>query len=257
MFFLPTYLRLGNAGDQPQAGHAPTLNKQASRRAMTLVELLVVIAIIGALMGLLIPAVRVARGSSKSNTCKNNLRQLGLALEMYHGDRKGFPADGHNGYGILTFLLPFIEEGGIYERLQPVERRRPADIARPDLGGVSINVFQCPTIGNGGMTVFELGRGTYLGTKDLFPWKTVRTDIRDGLSSTIALGETSTEHAWVLPGTADVIPPGESGLFGSRHVGGANFVFCDSSVHFIRDDIDPKVFAALCTIDGGELATLW
>jgi len=228
------------------------------RSALTLIELLVVVAIIGMLIGLIIPAIRAARGTSKNASCKNNLRQMGFALEMHRGDLGSYPADSKNGYGIAAFLLPYVEQNRLYGRLKPAERRRPAHIASPNLGGQSVSVFLCPTIGGGGMTVLELGRGTYLGTNHLFPWRVATNTIRDGNSNTIAMGETLVEHSWVLPGTAEAIPPGgENGFFGSRHVGGANFVFCDTSVHFISDDIDPDAFAALCTIDGGEPVTEW
>lgn len=230
---------------------------RAPRCAMTLVELLVVIAIIGTLIGLVIPAIRTARTSARGTACQNNLRQIGLALEMHHRDLKSYPADARNGYGICAFLLPYVEEQALYSRLQPAERQRPANIARPDLGGAPIEVFCCPAIGNGGKTMLELGRGTYIGTTDLFPWRAARADIRDGKSNTIALGETLADQAWVLPGTADAVPPGERSMFGSRHAGGANFVFCDTSVHLIGEDIDPVVFAALCTTDGGEPVTEW
>jgi prepilin-type processing-associated H-X9-DG protein len=91
----------------------------------------------------------------------------------------------------------------------------------------------------------------------MFPWKTAQVEIRDGASNTIAVGETLAEHAWILPGTANAVPPNSGGHFQSDHDLGAHFVFCDGSVHFIDEAIDPKVFRALCTIAGGETVSDW
>ena len=64
------------------------------RHGFTLVELLVVIAIIGVLVGLLMPAIQAARGSSRSTQCKSNLKQIGLGMTQYldaQGERGKFP----------------------------------------------------------------------------------------------------------------------------------------------------------------------
>jgi prepilin-type N-terminal cleavage/methylation domain-containing protein/prepilin-type processing-associated H-X9-DG protein len=70
---------------------------QNKRRAMTLVELLVVMAILGVLVALLLPAVQSARAAARSAACKNNLRQVGLAVQQFcelHDGR--FPSFSHN-----------------------------------------------------------------------------------------------------------------------------------------------------------------
>ena len=63
-----------------------------SRKGFTLIELLVVIAIIAILIALLLPAIQAAREAARRTQCKNNMKQLGIALQTYHGIRKVFPA---------------------------------------------------------------------------------------------------------------------------------------------------------------------
>ncbi|MCC7421636.1 MAG: DUF1559 domain-containing protein [Planctomycetaceae bacterium] len=93
------------------------------RRAFTLIELLVVIAIIAILIALLLPAVQQAREAARRTQCRNNLKQLGLALHNYHDAMSVLPP-AHigrcttpvlNATG-LTMLLPYIDQGPLYNR---------------------------------------------------------------------------------------------------------------------------------------------
>src|SRR5437868_1890332 len=95
------------------------------RHAFTLVELLVVIAIIGVLVALLLPAVQMAREAARMTQCKNNLRQIGIAIHNRHNSHGALPPgwtadqpEGTPGWGWASELLPQLEQGNLYQSIQ-------------------------------------------------------------------------------------------------------------------------------------------
>lgn len=94
-------------------------------RGFTLVELLVVIAIIGILIGLLLPAVQAAREAARRMKCSNNVKQLVLGFHSFHDIHGELPPEckldtvnkTSEGYGILTKVLPFMEQANIYTNI--------------------------------------------------------------------------------------------------------------------------------------------
>ncbi|ODA31794.1 DUF1559 domain-containing protein [Planctopirus hydrillae] len=102
--------------------------KMGSRKSgFTLIELLVVIAIIAILIALLLPAVQQAREAARRTQCRNNLKQLGLALHNYHDNALVFPPGniGFNnaatpsfqGFAWSTMILPFVDQAPLYNVL--------------------------------------------------------------------------------------------------------------------------------------------
>lgn len=101
------------------------------RRAFTLIELLVVIAIIAVLIALLLPAVQQAREAARRSTCKNNMKQIGIALHNYHETYNMFPQGkvvdrnirysgcptwiNGSGFSWRVMILPQMDQGPLYD----------------------------------------------------------------------------------------------------------------------------------------------
>ena len=120
-------------------------SRHSKNRGFTLIELLVVIAIIAILIALLLPAVQQAREAARRSSCKNNMKQLGLALHNYHDNYNKFPI-GSLGSGFPTNwrgqLLPYLDQAAIYNLADPF---RPGTGGYTAMRGLLVSVYKCPS----------------------------------------------------------------------------------------------------------------
>ena len=152
------------------------------RRGFTLIELLVVIAIIAVLIALLLPAVQQAREAARRTQCKNNLKQLGLALHNYESTLSMFPPNlvpgGTNyrysagNWGVLAYLSPYLDHTAIYKLMNldapTYAPTPPYNIADPNnalAASFKVPLFLCPSdraqsLG-GGYGVASIGPANY------------------------------------------------------------------------------------------------
>ena len=118
-----------------------------SPRGFTLIELLVVIAIIAILIALLLPAVQQAREAARRSTCKNNLKQIGIAFHNYHERFNSFPAGAVNltqGMSWHYSILPDIDQGPRFDQFDHGQRFDTA-VNRPLCRDSQIPVYMCPS----------------------------------------------------------------------------------------------------------------
>jgi prepilin-type N-terminal cleavage/methylation domain-containing protein/prepilin-type processing-associated H-X9-DG protein len=114
----------------------------------SLVELLVVIAIIGVLAALLLPAIQAARESSRTATCRNNLRQIATAAQLYSDAFQQLPPARMNDRGLngaFLIILPYLEEANLYVNLDTALSYN-SSAQNVAVASTNIPIYVCPTM---------------------------------------------------------------------------------------------------------------
>ncbi len=321
------------------------------RYGFTLIELLVVIAIIAVLIALLLPAVQQAREAARRTQCRNNLKQLGLAMHNYHevfqifpvgsgvpgapnnycttisglpnGDCVPWVAGRHRKGSTFVKLLPYFDQGALYKRINwaidvddwffeanaRAERRRPMPALSCPSDVITMNLDRAHTnyyFSHGAQAVPSNGTPPWCtlypgnlngpsghassndpnqlsGLVGRYVWSARISDIRDGTSNVIAIGEgrpNCHDHGaggWFHGNAqwASTTPPinfktcrEEPGYvvnscnswdnwmtswgFKSTHVGGAHFLMADGAVKFLNQSINYTMYQRLGSRRDGQ-----
>jgi prepilin-type processing-associated H-X9-DG protein len=216
--------------------------------------------VIAILAALLLPAVGAARTAARRSQSSNNLRQIGLALHNYHDTYKQLPPpyvadkDGKPLYSWRVLILPFMEQGRIYEQWDKDKAwDSPENMA---LSNAIISTYRSPADEgpSTGANYFVV-----VGPDTMFPQDQAIdfSQVIDGTSNTIAVFETKgIPGSWAAP-----IDPkldelslqfgNAPGQFQTVYPGGTNILMGDGSVRFISQSINPETLKwALLRNDG-------
>jgi prepilin-type processing-associated H-X9-DG protein/prepilin-type N-terminal cleavage/methylation domain-containing protein len=187
-------------------------------KGVTLVEVLVVLAVISALVGLTLPAVQKSRDAAARQSCLNNLKQVGIALQSFygtHGRLPPLPAGTSNWRGDVptrqhvgwhVYALPFVERDDVWHLVEQAYAQNPDPLSAPHQPALAavIRTYGCPADGRlaaafrdaegflAGYTSYLAVTGSETAVKDgCFPGRPgIRlTDVTDGTSQTIMVGE--------------------------------------------------------------------
>ncbi len=202
------------------------------------------------LLALLLPAVNAAREASRRSQCSNNLQRIGLALLEYEAATGSLPPavitdENHTPrYSWRVAILPYLEQAALREQYDsdlPWD-----DPANEPVSMTSVEAYRCPSDDNALPNETNYVMITGKGTVGSLPNTCTKLkDIVDGANTIAVVEIVDSGIAWSEPRDLtleqlSMILNDQSGTGpSSRHPGGLNVLFCDGSVRFIADGIDP------------------
>jgi prepilin-type processing-associated H-X9-DG protein len=184
------------------------------RFGFTTLELLTTISIISVILSITVPAVMMARESSRRTSCLNNLRQLGIALQGFEATHRYLPfaretiSKSNSRVSVQGQLLPYLEQSAILQKLESTKKWSPADLGlQPpvpvflcpsDSNGAGLNYRVCtgssPMMWTGESVTASNPQGKRRGANGAFPFHRIGRGetiamVKDGLSNTMAMSE--------------------------------------------------------------------
>ncbi len=228
------------------------------KRSLSIWDAILALGTVVVLVAFLLPAVRQPRGASRRSQCKNNLKQIGLALHNYHEAHGQFPPaytvdeNGKPLHSWRTLILPYIDQAPLYNT---INLSKPwNDPANAKACVTAIPVYQCPS------PKFSAAQTSYLAivtsNSAMRPVEGRKmSEITDGLSNTMFVIEVPANRAvhWMSPQDAD-----ESLVlnFGPEtkldHSGGVHALLGDGSVRFLSVNLPAETRRALMSATGNE-----
>jgi hypothetical protein len=213
----------------------------------------------GVMVGLLLPAVQAAREAARRTNSMNNMKQILLAMHIYHDAMQKFPdararnADGKLMLSWRVALLPYLEEGDLYNQFHLDE---PWDSEHNlKLVAKMPRVYADPSVpvlpGTEGLTNYHVPFGDGL----LFDAKgpTHFRDVTDGTSNTIAVFEAARPVPWTMPEDAEISEANPAANLSRLRAGIFQVGFADGSVQVLPQTIDAMTLWSLFTRAGGEV----
>lgn len=218
-----------------------------------LISVGVLVACGGILVALLLPAVQSARGAARRMQSANNLKQIGLAMHLYHDMYKEFPPavvkdkDGKPLYSGMVLLLPMLEQQAVFQQFDKDKAwDSPENLP---LSSMNMAVFMDPAnpSSSAGRTdyLFITGKNSIL--EDAPGMRHTLSSITDGTSNTMLVIEVKGNASWAAPNTWDISKP-----FDGSHPGVVQAVFADGSVHAISKKVDPGTLRRLVERNDGQ-----
>ncbi len=206
----------------------------------------------GIMVALLLPAVQSAREAARRMQSANNLKQIGIAMHMYHDIHKEFPpavvkdADGKPLYSGMVLLLPMLEQQRLYDQFDKSKAwDSPENLA---LSSINMAVFMDPSNPSTalGRTDYLIITGKNSILEDVPGMRHGLETVVDGTSNTMLVIEVKGNASWAAPNTWDISKP-----FDGSHPGVVQAVFADGSVHAISKTIDPETLRRLVERNDG------